>query len=73
MYTEPWGWMLPARHPNGALSLEHGLVEQAAHAYAEDLGLEGRLTRAHQHPKRPGRCMNTMNTLSDLVARMMLP
>ncbi|RKU49566.1 hypothetical protein DL546_009320 [Coniochaeta pulveracea] len=51
MYTEPWGWMLPARHPYGALSLEQGLVEQAANAYAEDLGLLENLTRAHQHPK----------------------
>jgi len=51
MYTEPWGWMLPARHPYGALSLEQNLVEQAAQAYAEDLGLDERLTRAHQHPK----------------------
>src|SRR5699024_1843252 len=50
-YTEPWGWMLPARHPYGALSLEQGLVEQAATAYAEDLGLLENLTRAHQHPK----------------------
>ena len=38
-YTEPWGWMLPARHPYGALSLEQGLVEQATVAYAEDLGI----------------------------------
>ncbi|RYP74549.1 hypothetical protein DL769_003994 [Monosporascus sp. CRB-8-3] len=51
LYTEPWGWMLPARHPYGALSLEQGLVEQAAHAYAEDLGIVENLTRAHQHPK----------------------
>ena len=43
--------MLPARHLYGALSLEQGLVEQAAHAYAEDLRPEGRLTHAHQHPK----------------------
>lgn len=51
LYTEPWGWMLPARHPYGALSLEQGLLEQAAHAYAEDLGVEYTLTRGHQHPK----------------------
>ncbi|KAL4998962.1 hypothetical protein BDV10DRAFT_200966 [Aspergillus recurvatus] len=51
IYTEPWGWMLPARHPYGALSLEQGLVEQAATAYAEDLGLAENLARAHQHPK----------------------
>lgn len=50
-YTEPWGWMLPARHPYGALSLEQGLVEQAATAYAEDLGLLEGITRAHQHPR----------------------
>ncbi|KZF23911.1 hypothetical protein L228DRAFT_282583 [Xylona heveae TC161] len=50
MYTEPWGWMLPTRHAYAALSLEQGLVEQALTAYAEDLGLDGSLTRAHQHP-----------------------
>ena len=50
-YTEPWGWMLPARHPYGALSLEQGLTEQAATAYAEDLGLLENITRAHQHPR----------------------
>ena len=50
-YTEPWGWMLPTRHAYAALSLEQGLVEQAAKAYAEDLGLEQTITRAHQHPK----------------------
>ncbi|PSK53777.1 hypothetical protein B9Z65_7583 [Elsinoe australis] len=50
-YTEPWGWMLPARHPYGALSLEQGRVEQARRAYAEDLGLEKTLTRAHAHPR----------------------
>lgn len=50
-YSEPWGWMLPARHSYGALSLEQGLVDQAARAYAEDLGLVEDLVRAHQHPK----------------------
>jgi hypothetical protein len=43
--------MLPARHPYGALSLEQGMVEQAANAYAEDLGLREGLTRGHQHPR----------------------
>ncbi|KAL5365356.1 hypothetical protein BJX96DRAFT_181653 [Aspergillus floccosus] len=50
MYTEPWGWMLPTRHAYAALSLEQGQVEEAAKAYAEDLGLDPSLTRAHQHP-----------------------
>ena len=49
-YTEPWGWMLPTRHSFGALSLEQGRVADAARAYAEDLGLDQSLTRAHQHP-----------------------
>lgn len=49
-YTEPWGWMVPTRHAYAALSLEQGKVEQAAQAYAEDLGLDPELTRAHQHP-----------------------
>ncbi|CAG9982667.1 unnamed protein product [Clonostachys byssicola] len=51
IYTEPWGWMVPARHPYGALSLEQGMVEQAATAYAQDLGLIEGLTRGHQHPR----------------------
>ncbi|KAH6696983.1 tetratricopeptide repeat domain protein [Plectosphaerella plurivora] len=49
-FAEPWGWMLPARHAYAALSLEQGLVEQAAVAYAEDLGLLTTPKRAHQHP-----------------------
>ena len=50
MYTEPWGWMLPTRHAYAALMLEQGHVEEAAAAYAQDLGLDDALTRAHQHP-----------------------
>ncbi|KAJ0159866.1 hypothetical protein CTA2_8976 [Colletotrichum tanaceti] len=42
--------MLPARHAYAALSLEQGLVEEAAVAYAEDLGLRPTPKRAHQHP-----------------------
>ncbi|KAK1139700.1 hypothetical protein N8T08_000507, partial [Aspergillus melleus] len=49
-YTEPWGWMVPTRHAYAALLLEQGNVEEAAQAYAEDLGLDDSLTRAHQHP-----------------------
>jgi tetratricopeptide (TPR) repeat protein len=49
-YTEPWGWMVPARHAYAALLLEQGHVDKAAQAYAEDLGLDESLTRAHQHP-----------------------
>ncbi|KAJ5542425.1 hypothetical protein N7461_008428 [Penicillium sp. DV-2018c] len=49
-FAEPWGWMLPARHAYAALSLEQGHVEQAAQAYAEDLGLFPTPKRAHQHP-----------------------
>lgn len=49
-FAEPWGWMLPARHAYAALSLEQDKVEQAAQAYAEDLGLSQTLYRSHQHP-----------------------
>lgn len=49
-FAEPWGWMLPARHPYAALSLEQGHVDQAAIAYAEDLGLHPTSKRSHQHP-----------------------
>lgn len=49
-FAEPWGWMLPARHAYAALSLEQGYIDQAAIAYAEDLGLHPTPKRAHQHP-----------------------
>lgn len=49
-YDEPWGWMQPTRHAYGALSLEQGRVEQALAAYKADLGLDGSLARALQHP-----------------------
>ncbi|KAK0385553.1 hypothetical protein NLU13_6732 [Sarocladium strictum] len=49
-FAEPWGWMLPARHAFAALSLEQGRVEDAANAYAEDLGLTPTPGRSHQHP-----------------------
>lgn len=49
-YTEPWGWMLPTRHSLAALLLEQNHVEEAATLYAEDLGLQPGITRAHQHP-----------------------
>jgi tetratricopeptide (TPR) repeat protein len=49
-YAEPWGWMQPVRHAYAALQLEQGNVEEAAKAYAEDLGIEGTLPRACQHP-----------------------
>ncbi|KAL6838008.1 hypothetical protein V8C40DRAFT_272267 [Trichoderma camerunense] len=50
LYSEPWGWMQPARHAYAALLLEQGPVEEAATAYAEDLGLDESLPRGHQHP-----------------------
>ncbi|KAL4964474.1 tetratricopeptide repeat protein [Aspergillus stella-maris] len=49
-FAEPWGWMLPARHAFAALSLEQGKVEDAAQAYAEDLGVIPTPKRSHQHP-----------------------
>ena len=50
-YDEPWGWMQPTRHAYGALLLEQGEVEAAAAVYAADLGLDGTLPRACQHPQ----------------------
>eukprot|EP00754_Rhynchopus_humris_P000511 Rhum_TRINITY_DN1030_c0_g1::Rhum_TRINITY_DN1030_c0_g1_i1::g.3158::m.3158 len=38
VYDEPWGWMMPARHAYGALSLEAGRHAEAEKAYKEDLG-----------------------------------
>ncbi|MFE0674305.1 hypothetical protein [Streptomyces sp. NPDC058867] len=49
-YDEPWGWMQPTRHAYGALLLEQGRVEEAEAVYRADLGLDGTLPRACQHP-----------------------
>jgi tetratricopeptide (TPR) repeat protein len=49
-YDEPWGWMQPARHALGALLLEQGRVAEAEAVYRSDLGLDGKLSRACQHP-----------------------
>ena len=50
-YDEPWGWMQPARHAYGALLLEQGRLEEAEAVYRADLGLDGTLARAYQHPE----------------------
>lgn len=49
-YDEPWGWIQPTRHALGALLLEQGRVEEAEAVYRADLGLDGTLSRACQHP-----------------------
>jgi tetratricopeptide (TPR) repeat protein len=49
-YDEPWGWMQPTRHALGALLLEQGRVAEAEAVYRSDLGLDGALSRACQHP-----------------------
>jgi tetratricopeptide (TPR) repeat protein len=49
-YDEPWGWMQPARHAYGALLLEQDLLAEAEAVYRADLGLDGTLARACQHP-----------------------
>ncbi len=49
-YDEPWGWMQPTRHALGALLLEQGHIEEAEAVYRSDLGLDGKLSRACQHP-----------------------
>ncbi len=49
-YDEPWGWMQPTRHALGALLLEQGRVEEAEAVYRSDLGIDGKLSRACQHP-----------------------
>ena len=50
-YDEPWGWMQPTRHAYGALLMEQGQVEEAEAVYRADLGLDGTLGRAFQHPE----------------------
>ena len=49
-YDEPWGWMQPTRHALGALLLEQNRVEEAEAVYRADLGFDGTLARACQHP-----------------------
>ncbi|HET7410233.1 MAG TPA: tetratricopeptide repeat protein [Paracoccaceae bacterium] len=49
-YDEPWGWMQPTRHALGALLLEQGRIEEAEAIYRSDLGYDGKLSRACQHP-----------------------
>lgn len=49
-YDEPWGWMQPTRHALGALLLEQGRVAEAEAVYRADLGFDGKLSRACQHP-----------------------
>ena len=49
-YDEPWGWMQPTRHALGALLLEQGRAGEAEAVYRSDLGLDGKLSRACQHP-----------------------
>jgi tetratricopeptide (TPR) repeat protein len=50
-YDEPWGWMQPTRHALGALLLEQSRVKEAEAVYRADLGLDGSLSRACQHPE----------------------
>jgi len=49
-YDEPWGWMQPTRHALGALLLDAGRHDEAEAVYRADLGLDGTLARACQHP-----------------------
>ncbi|KAF2799019.1 hypothetical protein K505DRAFT_266559 [Melanomma pulvis-pyrius CBS 109.77] len=50
VYGEPWPWMQPTRHAYAALLMEQGHIEEAAKAYAADLGFDDTLPRARQHP-----------------------
>lgn len=51
LYDEPWGWMQPPRHALAALLLEQGRHAEAEAIYRADLGLDGTLARAVQHPR----------------------
>jgi tetratricopeptide (TPR) repeat protein len=50
-YDEPWGWMQPTRHALGALLIEQGHLKEAEAVYRSDLGFDGKLSRACQHPE----------------------
>lgn len=50
-YDEPWGWLIPTRHALGALLLDQGAYAEAEAVYRADLGLDGVLPRACQHPR----------------------
>ena len=50
-YDEPWGWMQPTRHALAALLMEQGQLAEAEAVYRADLGLDGTLRRACQHPE----------------------
>ena len=50
VYDEPWGWMQPTRHALGALLMEDQRFDEAEAIYRADLGLDGTLARACQHP-----------------------
>ncbi|GFE48517.1 hypothetical protein So717_02700 [Roseobacter cerasinus] len=49
-YDEPWPWMMPSRHPLGALLMEQGHHVEAAAIYEADLGLNDTCIRANRHP-----------------------
>ncbi|MBI0294547.1 hypothetical protein JBE04_08630 [Streptomyces sp. PRKS01-29] len=49
-YTDPPAWLLPARHPYGALLLEQGHIEEASSVYRADLRMDNTLTRWRTHP-----------------------
>lgn len=49
-YDEPWAWMMPSRHPLGALLSEQGHYREAAEAYEADLGLNDTVVRTNRHP-----------------------
>jgi tetratricopeptide (TPR) repeat protein len=51
LYDEPWGWMQPTRHALGALLMEVQQYREAEEIYRADLGLDGTLPRACQHPR----------------------
>ncbi len=48
-YNEPRAWMHPPRHALGALLLEQGRVDAAAHVYESDLGQDDSLPISRQN------------------------
>ena len=49
-YDEPWGWMQPTRTPTARCCSSRAIWRKPRAVYRSDLGFDGKLSRACQHP-----------------------